>query len=261
MAERVAFHSDLLDESTTFQLWQARPRWIPATSASLSLDDWGALQGATLVERLRTVGGQPLDVEPHLLRLRQSAEVLGIRWPDYLSGDLVAACVEANRPAHAHVDFSVVILLTPGRAHAGPTGQRPTVIVHTLDLSWKSLARWYERGQALVTSENRNVPNACWSTHLKTRSRLHYYLADRQAEGAGISGAGAAMLSIDGYLTESSVANLLILSRDTLISPPIDSVLHGLSLRRTLRLADKLGIAVRMENIAPQRLEARTLSC
>lgn len=234
MDQRVGFHSGL---------------WSPIPQVSLALDDWGLVQGATLVERLRTVGGVPLDVDAHLQRLRESAHTLGIHWPSYLDSDLVEQCVVRNRATHAAEDFAVVILLTPGRASQAPAGQLPTVILHTVDLHWAALAHWYRQGQSLLTATNRNVPGDCWSTHLKTRSRLHYYLADQQAASSSAPYAGAAMLSLAGHLTESSVANLLVIDQASLISPPIDSVLHGLSLRRTLRLAQQLDIAVRFEEI------------
>ena len=221
--------------------------WTAIEQTALALDDWGHVQGATLVERMRTVNGRPLDIEGHLTRLRKSAAVLGIHWPVILDTTLVEECISRNRAAHSsgrstERDFGVVILVTPGRASAGPAGHFPTVIIHTADMHWQALAHWYQHGQALLTAHNRNVPSQCWSTHLKTRSRLHYFLADQQAAASGIPHAGAAMLSIDGSLTESSVANILIVGDRGLVSPPIDSVLHGLSLQRTLRLADDLGI-------------------
>ncbi|MGN6133125.1 MAG: aminotransferase class IV [Aureliella sp.] len=230
--------------------------WKPLDETALTLDDWGHLQGATLVERMRTVAGRPLDVEGHLQRLRASAEVLRITWPEHLTASLIEQCADRNRAAHrksktgALRDFGVVVLLTPGRASSGPPGSRPTLILHTTDLHWSGLAHWYQHGQALITASNRNVPGNCWSTHLKTRSRLHYFLADQQAAASGIAHAGAAMCSIDGTLTESSVANILIVDDQGLVSPPIDSVLHGLSLRRTLRLAGQLGIAARFQPIS-----------
>ncbi len=52
------------------------------------------------------------------------------------------------------------------------------------------------------------------------------------------------MLSTDGFITESSVANLLIVQNQTLVVPPPETVLQGLSLQRTLRLAAQLQIPV-----------------
>lgn len=239
-AERLAYSND---------------RWLPADSVGLGLDDWGNLQGAVLVERLRTVCGKPLDIAGHLERLKRGADVLGIRFPNTLNSALVHECVERNRHAHAFEDFSVVILLTPGKTADRPPGSKPTVILHTLDLHWRALSMWYSQGQSLITADNRNVPGNCWPPGIKSRSRLHYYLADRQAAASEFDHAGAVMLDQAGDVTESSTANLLIVESGRLISPPIDSVLQGLSLARTLRLASQLGIDVAFETICPSRVE------
>lgn len=233
-------------------------RWRPSADVSLSLEDLGSLQGVTLVERLRTVGGQPLDVEEHLERLRRSAEELAIQWPAYLTSEVVIQCADRNREIHVAPDFAIVILLTPGHARALPHGSSPTVIVHSLDLNWRGLAHWYIHGQPLIVANNRNVPGECWSPHMKTRSRMHYFLADQQAAASGLPHAGAAMLSLDGDVTESSMANLLVIDGEQLISPPLDSVLQGLSLRRTVRLAEQLGIGVRYESISLAKVEGAT---
>lgn len=248
---RTAFSA--VDIPATEELHQiGNHRWRPSADVSLSLEDVGSLQGATLVERLRTIAGQPLDVDDHLSRLMRSAEELSIQWPRYLTADLVRQCANQNRPVHSAPDFGIVILLTPGLVRRKPLGSAPTVIIHSVDLHWPQFAHWYQYGQPLVIAANCNVPDKCWSPHIKTRSRMHYFLADRQASTSGLPHAGAVMLSVDGFVTESSVANLMLISGGQLVSPPIESVLHGLSLRRTIRLAEKCGIAVRFEPITLQ---------
>ncbi len=182
---RTAFSA--VDIPATEELHQiGNHRWRPSADVSLSLEDVGSLQGATLVERLRTIAGQPLDVEEHLARLRHSAEELAIHWPRYLTADLVHKCAQQNRPVHSAPDFGIVVLLTPGSVRSQPLGSAPTVIIHTLDLQWMQLAHWYQHGQPLIFASNCNVPVKCWSPHMKTRSRMHYFLADRQASISGL---------------------------------------------------------------------------
>lgn len=229
-------------------------KWQSLENVSIGLDDMGFVQGATLVERLRTVKGAPLDTQEHLDRLQSSAHLLGIAWPNELCVASIVDCVSKNRPAHEFEDFSIVVLLTPGRS-GSQQSRKPTSIIHTTDLNWSALKHWYTKGQALVTAANRNVPGQCWPSSIKTRSRLHYYLADRQASTSGLDHAGAAMLSIEGYLTETSVANIVVVDNQGLVSPPIDSVLHGLSLRRTLRLAANGGLQIRFEHITADLLQ------
>ncbi len=111
-----------------------------------------------------------------------------------------AAVCNAQCSVHAAPDFGIVILLTPGLIRRQPIGSAPTVIIHTVDLNWTQLAHWYQHGQPLVVSPNRTVPVECWSPHMKTRSRMHYFLADQHALASQMPHAGAIMLSLDGML-------------------------------------------------------------
>ncbi len=98
----------------------ATTNWLPLSQAALSLDDWGTLQGATLVERLRTVNGRALDCQAHLGRLASSAQVLGIEMPKYLTCKLIEQCIARNRLVYPGIDFGIVVLLTPGHTSDRP---------------------------------------------------------------------------------------------------------------------------------------------
>lgn len=237
MAEKKAFCNDA---------------WVPEGQASLALDDWGLLQGAILVERFRTCNLKPLDLAEHLERLRSFYSTVGIAEPKHWQlEETVDQCIDQHANYYAQQDFSVVILVTPGRKSLGKRGERPSLIVHTAELDWPVMHDWYENGQPLIVSQHRNVPAECWSPHLKTRARMQYYLADRQAMASPLKNAGAVLLSLDNKVTETSVANIIIVDgRQRLICPPKESVLHGISLRRTLRLAAQAGFAIDYQPIS-----------
>lgn len=235
-------------------------QWMARESVGLALDDWGFLQGVVLVERLRTCNQHPLDVQQHVDRLLASCsyvriDVSGIPWID-----LVHQCADRNLACYPGQDFSLVLLVTPGRC--SDRAQQPTVIIHTASIDTHTLARWYEHGEHLRTADTRNVPSECWSPRIKTRARLHYYLASRQtiATGGGLSDphdgdvdCGTILADLDGNLTETSNANIMIIGPDQgIILPPRDSVLEGISLQRTLRLANNAGYSIRFEPISPE---------
>ncbi len=231
--------------------------WLPSEQVHLALDDWGFVQGAVIVDRLRTCNAVPLDVRSHVDRFLHSCAAVGIQLPagqDLES--LVGQCADRNRGAFEGQDFSIVLVATPGRV-GDPRGG-PTVIVYPRAIAWTTLADWFECGQHLIIPEPRNVPTACWSPQIKTRARLQYYLADRQA--AEISGsAGAVLLDLDQHLTETSAANLIVVENaKTMVSPPLDRILNGVSLARTLRLAQGVGLEVRCEPISVVRAQAAT---
>ncbi|MCA9132369.1 MAG: aminotransferase class IV [Planctomycetales bacterium] len=237
--------------------------WGPLSAAGLALDDIGLLQGLLIVDRLRTLRSQPLDGPQHVARFRRNCQAVGIELPADLDlQQRMEQCANLNRHAFAPCDFSIVTLATPGRT-AAPVPQ-PTVIVHATPIAWEHLAAWYREGQPLVVAENRNVPSVCWSPTIKTRARLQYYLAERQAALAIDRGAaeghppsGTVLLDLQNQLTETSAANLLIVEGDKqLVSPPLDSILNGISLARTVQLARNAGMTVRFEPIPLARAQA-----
>ncbi len=223
-------------------------QWLPIHQVQLSLDDWGVLQGAMLVDRLRTLNAMPLDVELHVARLKANCDYVGIPFDELGPiANTIHECVRHNHSRLPDRDFSIVVLVTPGLA--GQAGS-PTVIVYVQPLKRDAILHWYAHGQQLYIGEHRNVPSACWSPTVKSRSRLHYYLADRKAEEqfsvhGSVYGA-AVLLDTEGNTTETSAANILCVDREgALHCPPLDNILNGISLQRTLRLAESLSIEVR----------------
>ena len=218
-------------------------QWLPLAEVQLALDDWGVLQGATIVDRLRTIDGLPLDVSLHVDRLMCNCQSIGIDSPELKQlGDIIVECALHNQSRLADKDFSIVVLVTPGLIS---TANSPTMIVYVQPLNWPAIEFWHQHGQPLVIAENRNVPPACWSPQLKTRSRLQYYLADQHAIQKYGPYAGAVLLGTDGYVTETSAANIVVIDQSGhLLCPPADNILGGISLIRTLRLAQATGIKV-----------------
>lgn len=230
-------------------------QWLPFEQVHLRLDDWGVIQGAVIVDRLRTIDSHPLDLPRHLARLKSNCEAIGIcaSAVDEL-GDVIVECARHNRSRLAERDFSIVVLVTPGLKS---TSQTPTLIVHVQSLPWIALRYWYEHGQPLVIAEHRNVPAVCWSPQLKTRARLQYYLADQAAAERCGPHAGAVLLDIEGHVTETSAANILVVDREgNLCCPPAESILGGISLMRTMRLAEAAGLKVLRRPIALSMLES-----
>ena len=234
-----------LKQRVAFTSWQG---WVNHADAALAIDDWAVLQGASIVERLRTCGGVLLDFEQHFSRLESGCAAIGIGGlrQDEIC-ELAQQCVEQNSAAFAGEDFSIAIVVTPGRANAG---EGPTLLVHSSPIEWAKLRHWYQHGQTLEISKHRNVPKECWSPHLKTRSRLQYFLSDQSVtETFG----GSVLLTLRGTLTETSVANILLVEKGKLVAPPESDTLLGISLARTIRLATDAGIEVLFEDISPER--------
>lgn len=227
----------------------------PASECTIALHDTGFVQGITVAEQLRTFHGRLFQLDEHLRRLAQSLSIVGIELPIALS-ELAAVAQEVvarNFPLlSAGSDLGLGILVTPGpyAAFAPPDADnRPTLCVHSYPLAFRIWSRRFHEGQALVTTPVRQVPNDCWPTELKCRSRMHYFLADRAAQQRE-AGARALMLDHEGFVTEASTANLVIFTeQDGLLSPPREKILPGISVAVLEQLAQSLGIPFRYRNL------------
>ena len=147
-------------------------------------------------------------------------------------------CERNESLINADDDWSIVAFATPGVAGTG----RPTVCVHGHPLPFRQWAAQFEAGVRVVVSDHRQVPTNCWPAELKCRSRMHYYLADREA-ASRTPGARAIVLDQDGYIAEATTANVVVYREgEGLISPPLDHILAGVSLGVVKELAAMLNV-------------------
>lgn len=221
--------------------------YVPQQAVGLSLTDAGFVQGSTIAEQLRTFAGKLFHRDEHLARLRHSLEILGIQ-PEIGWDQLAEVCLELvarnQRLLPAGHDLGLSMFVTPGEypSYTSPGPIRPTVCLHTYPLPFRLWAGKYRSGQSLRTTAIRQVPAACWPATLKCRSRMHYYLADRQAAAAE-PGARALLLDLDDHVTEASTANVLVYrAAQGLLAPPEATVLPGISQATVFELARSFGI-------------------
>jgi branched-chain amino acid aminotransferase len=222
--------------------------YLPFRQAAISVTDGGFVQGVTVAEQLRTFGGKLFRLEQHLSRLARSLSIVGIELGmpidklGAIARDLAAKNHSLLDPAD---DLGLSMFVTPGPYStfaAGSVVPGPTVGLHTYPLPFHLWHDKYERGESLVVTDVMQVPSACWPTELKCRSRMHYYLADKQARQKE-PGARALMLNEQGCVTEASTANILAYYRNAgLVSPPKEMILPGVSAATVEELAGSLGI-------------------
>lgn len=231
--------------------------WINEADLAIPVADPGFAMGVTITERLRTFGGQVWRQAEHVARLRRSAEI--IRIGPAIADELDAAITEfINRheplrvaaSGEAEDDWAVVVFATPG------IGGEPTRCVHGFPLPFASWSNQFVEGVRLWLSDHRQTPSNCWPTELKCRSRLHYYLADRQAHSHDPS-ARAILLDQDGFVGEATTANVVIYNHgEGIVSPRLARVLPGISVGVLRELAMSEGIPFVERDITPDELRA-----
>ena len=256
-------------------------RWLPFRELTWSVTDFGTTQGAMLVERLRTFDGKLVDVDDHLSRLAHGAEILGIPLLAHVA-ELKELCDHLVRKNRGFIDqqgdLGLVLLISPGDPGVDCRETlTPTILGHVSPLPFSRLLKWYQFGADLHFSTVRNVPAECWSPSIKTRSRLQYYLADHRdnapladPDSSAIekawhssrkSNSIAVLLSTNGYVTETSISNLLVLGKDGVLrSPPLKDILWGVSLKTVCELAKSIDQPVEFADLHPSAiLEAKEI--
>ena len=229
-------------------------RWIAQTEMRLPISDLGFRQGATAVERLRTYRGDIFHPQAHLDRWQRTVDTIGIEGLplraaiEVLMDELIA---RNQSFADAVGDFGITLFATPGSIG----GDAPTFGMHLNAIDHEAVGAKRTRGQILEITDVCQPPPNSWPRSIKVRSRLHYYLADEIA-AARQSGAIGVLIDSDGSLTDTSVANLAIVESGTIVTPPPERVLGGITQQVVERLARDAHLPWDHVSITPERLVA-----
>ncbi|MCS6849868.1 MAG: aminotransferase class IV [Gemmataceae bacterium] len=225
-------------------------RFVPQSEARLPIHDAGVVYGATVTEFCRTFRHRLFRLGDHLERFRQgcAAALVPCPWAEADLAAVAAQLVERNAASIAATDdLALIFFATPGPigyllGQPGAAGDgEPTLVMHTFPLPWVRYRRFFVEGVALVVPPVRQLPAGCLEPRIKHRSRLHWWRADQWVRRHDPK-ALALLLDGDGHVTETALANFCIVRGGTVVSPPRDSILDGISLRVTAQLCRQLGI-------------------
>lgn len=201
--------------------------WLAHHSMRIGVNDVGFRQGVTAVERLRTYSGCVFALDAHLERWDYSVAQLNITGlpSDSAIISLVGILLAKNDSlVQSEGDVGVTIFATPGEIG----GDGPTFGLHLNPLHHGVNHRRQVQGQPLVLTDVRQPDTDCWPRAIKVRSRLHYYRADAIAREFHKDAIGI-LIDSDGSVTETSIANLAIVQSGTIVSPPADRILGGIT--------------------------------
>src|SRR6185437_1355100 len=222
--------------------------FVPASQAHLAIWDAGIVQGATVTEMTRTFRKQPFRLGDHLDRLFRALHDTGmdIGLSQAELTDISLELLDHNgRLLADDAELGLVHFVTAGEyavyAIGRPPRTTPTICIHTFALPFALWADKLKRGTHLITPSIRQVPPQCWPSSMKCRSRMHYYLAEKEVHGSDPQ-ASALLLDLAGNVTETSTGNFLMVERGILVAPPLDTTLPGISRATVIELAGELGM-------------------
>ncbi len=230
---------------------------VPQSQASLALNDAGFVFGATITDLCRTFGHRLYRWEDHLARFRAGCQgaYLGVAYSDEEITSRAEELVAHNAALiGAQDDLALVLFATPGPigyylGQATATGEQPTFGMHTFPLPFARYRPWIEGGAVVATPGVRQVPDASVDPRIKQRSRMHWWLAEQEVR-RDYPGAQAILLDGDGFVTETASSNFLLVNNGTILSPPMTTILGGISLHVVGELCGRLGIPVEYRKIS-----------
>ena len=190
---------------------------VPAGSAAISPFDAGLLRGYAVFDLLQTLRGEPFMLPEHLHRLRNSAELLGLRVP--AADDEIEAVIRELLARNSHTEATVRLVLTggvsPDGMHFDP--ETPTFFIVTHELFDVPASVYVSGAKLLAVEHRRELPEAKTTGYL-TWLRHHPRLDE--------AGAMDLLYHSGGVVSEAATASFYVV-RDGRIFAPQAGVLWG----------------------------------
>jgi D-alanine transaminase len=221
--------------------------YLPEEEAKISVFDRGFLFADGVYEVSSVLAGKLIDNAAHMARLERSLDELKMAPP--LPLDEIPPIQREIVARNALDQGTVYLQVTRGAADRDfpfPKGVTSSLVIFSQErnlLEDPAAAR----GIAVVT-----LPDIRWQRRdIKTVQLLAPALAKQAAQDAG---ANDAWLVEDGFVTEGSSNNAYIVTLDgTIVTRALsNSILHGITRRAVLTLAEREGLKVEERSFTPE---------
>jgi D-alanine transaminase len=218
--------------------------FLPIEEARVPVLDRGFIYGDGVYELIPVYGRRPFRLPQHLARLQRSLD--GIRLANPHTAAEWAALVGEIVARQPFDDQGVYFQVTRGvakRDHAFPAAVAPTVFMMSNPLATPA-AEQVERGVAVVCADD----NRWRRCDLKTISLVGNVLMRQLAADAG---AVETVMFRDGWLTEASASNVLIVTGGVIVAPPKDNlILPGITYDAAEEFAREAGLPFEARPVA-----------
>lgn len=222
-------------------------RYLPLEEVRLPVHDAGFAMGVTATDQCRTYSGKLFRLPDHLDRFQRSCAIckLQLRLQPAELSKIINEVLQRSQQSEPEVpEWSVVWLMTGGVVgnYLGLPGgilqAEPELIVYAFPFSDVRFQHFYERGAVVRIARSITSPGGPW-TSAKQRSRLHWWLAEQEVKNIHPEGQ-ALLLDREGFVTETSIANIILVQNGRLRTPRSSRVLAGVTLQVVKELCSQL---------------------
>lgn len=222
----------------------------PAEEAKISVFDHGFLYGDGLFETMRTYKGKVFQIEEHLKRLYNSADIMELTIPISASNlkEAVDRTIEKNK---LDTEAYIRITITRGKGSVGINPKLCTeasVVIMVKEIKINPQVQ-LAGVEAIIVKTRRNAIDAT-DPRIKTMNFLNNIFAKMEVEKAGVM--EGIMLNAQEEVTEATVSNIFLVKEGILKTPPVSSgILPGITRGVVLQIFAKYG-EVREVTILPE---------
>jgi 4-amino-4-deoxychorismate lyase len=225
---------------------------IDSSAPALRVAELSTQRGDGIFETLSVVNGHPQEVEPHISRLRNSAEICELPVPNPDQWRAAIAYAVAKLPQDG--ELALKFVLSRG-VEAGPA---PTAWLHATAAPDYRAAR--ENGVRVITLD-RGYPRgvaeqAPWLLMgAKTLSYAINMAALREAKRRGAD--DTIFVTHDGYVMEGPTSSVIIRSGGVYVTPaPSGAILHGTTQQSLFDYLTAVGEKVEYRDVTVDELRA-----
>jgi 4-amino-4-deoxychorismate lyase len=245
LIDPVPADSELTDFADTF-------RQIDSSAPALRVAELSTQRGDGIFETLSVVDGHPQEVEPHISRLVNSAQICELPVPNPAQWRAAIALAVANLPQQG--ELALKFVLSRGVEH----GPAPTAWLHATRAPDHHAIR--ERGVAVVTLD-RGYPRgvaerAPWLLMgAKTLSYAVNMAALREAKRRGAD--DTIFLTTDGFVMEGPTSSVILRTGGAYVTPaPSGAILHGTTQQSLFEYLEEQGERVEYRDVTVDELRA-----
>ncbi|WP_242851711.1 aminotransferase class IV [Caloranaerobacter sp. TR13] len=191
------------------------------------------INSPSIYEVIRVIDGIPLYVEEHLLRMRESAELLGFRIKK--SDDEILNEIKKLITVNEFPNLNIKLVFS----NLNKSNQ---LFLAYFIKSYYPEKEVYEKGiHTILFNVVRENPNAK-IVNTKFKERVKKELEDKNAFEA-------LLVNEEGYITEGSRSNIFFVIDDKVYTAPEGEVLQGVTRKRILKVSKEIGIEIIKKHI------------
>ena len=229
--------------------------FVPVDEARIPLLDWGFLRSDAVQDTVSVFHGSFFRLEDHLERFERNWARLRMQNP-YDRDTVRAILAEAVRRTGLREAY-VQMLMTRGRA---PIGSRDVRLAQNqfrmfcIPYVWIARPEQKERGLSMHVSAIQRVPKETVDTKIK-----HYHWLDFQMalmEGYDRGADTCAVVDRCGNIAEGPGFNIFAVKDGTVVTPPEDVCLDGMTRDTVFKLAAETNLDIRKQPLSPDSMRS-----